>query len=53
MLQATLTAWQEFDNQQGAVQEFVSRASSVAEREQTYSSPESLTAELEQAQVRA
>lgn len=50
-LQATLASWQEFDNQQAAVGEFVSKARSITERDMTFSSPESLTTELKQAQV--
>lgn len=50
--QVTLAAWQEFEGQQAAVREFVSKVQSVTEREMNFSSPDSLSAELEQAKVR-
>ncbi|KAK6304736.1 hypothetical protein J4Q44_G00253220 [Coregonus suidteri] len=50
-LEVTLSAWQEFDNQQRAVQEFVNRARSVMDRDLNFSSPESLATELDQARV--
>uniref|UniRef100_A0A3B1IR95 Calponin-homology (CH) domain-containing protein n=1 Tax=Astyanax mexicanus TaxID=7994 RepID=A0A3B1IR95_ASTMX len=43
----------EFDSQQAAVGEFLNRARSLIDREMTFSSPESLSAELEQAKVTA
>ncbi|KAG1946578.1 nesprin-1 [Pimephales promelas] len=46
--QVTLAAWQEFDSQQAAVREFVGKVRSVTEREMNFSSPESLSTELEQ-----
>lgn len=50
--QVTLAAWQEFDSQQAAVKEFVGKVRSVTEREMNFSSPDSLSAELEQNKVR-
>ncbi|XP_034001986.1 nesprin-1-like, partial [Trematomus bernacchii] len=50
-LEVSLAAWQEFTSQQGAVQDFLLRARSSLDRDQTFSSPESLSAELDQAQV--
>lgn len=48
----TLAAWQEFDGQQAAVREFVGKVRSVTEKEMNFSSPDSLSTELEQAKVR-
>lgn len=50
--QVTLAAWQEFDSQQAAVREFVGKVRSVTEREMNFSSPDSLSTELEQTKVR-
>nr|XP_057913481.1 nesprin-1 isoform X6 [Doryrhamphus excisus] len=50
-LEVTLAAWQEFDSQQEAVRQFVSRARSTTERDLNFSSPESLMVELDQARV--
>lgn len=49
--QVTLSSWQEFDSQQRAVQEFVTRARSVMDRDLNFSSPESLATDLDQARV--
>ena len=49
--QVTLSLWQEFDSQQRTVQEFVTRALSVMDRDLNFSSPESLATELDQARV--
>ena len=49
--QVTLAAWQEFDSQQEAVREFVSKAHAASDRDLNFSSPESLAAELSQARV--
>ena len=49
--QVTLAAWQEFDSQQEVVREFVNKARAAADRDLTFSSPESLGAELSQARV--
>lgn len=51
--QVTLAAWQEFDSQQEAVQEFVNKASTTIDRDLNFSSPESLAVELDQANVSA
>lgn len=51
VLQVTLAAWQEFDSQQEAVQEFVNKARSTMERDLNFSSPESLAVEVDQARV--
>ncbi|KAJ8275253.1 hypothetical protein COCON_G00098780 [Conger conger] len=48
-LQVTLAAWQVFESEREVVQEFVSKASGALERELTFSSLESLSAELQQA----
>ncbi|RXN33841.1 nesprin-1 isoform X3 [Labeo rohita] len=48
-LEVTLAAWQEFDSQQAAVKEFVGKVRSVTEKEMNFSSPDSLSTELEQA----
>lgn len=47
----TLAAWQEFDSQQVAVHEFVTKARSTMERDLNFSSPESLAVELDQTRV--
>ncbi|RXM34120.1 Nesprin-1 [Acipenser ruthenus] len=47
-LQTTLSEWQQFDTEKEAVVEFLKRAGSNLERDLTFSSLESLSAELEQ-----
>ncbi|RXM34941.1 Nesprin-1 [Acipenser ruthenus] len=47
-LQMTLSEWQQFDTEKEAVVEFLNRAGSNVERDLTFSSLESLSAELEQ-----
>ncbi|XP_029943268.1 nesprin-1-like [Salarias fasciatus] len=50
-LQAALDGWQQLDGQLDAVRLFIGKARSSAEREPSFSSPESLEAELKQAEV--
>ncbi|MGH0114382.1 UNVERIFIED_CONTAM: hypothetical protein FKN15_005783 [Acipenser sinensis] len=50
--QMTLSEWQQFDTEKDAVVEFLKRAGSNLERDLTFSSLESLSAELEQTKVR-
>lgn len=49
--QVTLAAWQEFDSQQEAVNEFVNKTQSTIDRDLSFSSPESLAVELDQTRV--
>uniref|UniRef100_A0AAV2JAL2 Calponin-homology (CH) domain-containing protein n=1 Tax=Knipowitschia caucasica TaxID=637954 RepID=A0AAV2JAL2_KNICA len=50
-LEVTLAAWQEFESQEQAALEFVAKARSSMERDLSFSSPECLAVELDQAKV--